>query len=158
MDAEYYKNRVREAMVRHYEAHNHPAGDLASGRYKPRRVRDPDAPPTEYREQAHVCRWLKARRLLYCHVPSGGKRNPIEGAILRHIGAKAGVPDLLIFTPAPLAPQARGVAVEMKRAKGGTVSDSQREWIKDLCGCGWLAFVARGADEAIKILEGIYGT
>jgi len=66
---------------------------------------------------------------------------------------KSGVPDVLVFTPAP-----RGggpCAVELKRTRGGQVSATQHAWLDALAKCGWHVYVARGADEAIKQLQAL---
>jgi hypothetical protein len=60
------------------------------------------------------------------------------------------VPDVLIFEP--LAGHV-GVAIELKRVKGGKVSPEQERWLGWLRARGWCAFVARGADEAMARLE-----
>lgn len=118
--------------------------------------------PTEYQECADLARWLNRRAVAYTHVPMGGKRDKKEAAILARIGTKPGVPDYLIFSPPvsvdeslppPLHSPARGVAIEMKRRRGGRVSKAQSEWMETLRACGWVAFVAHGARDAIGHLE-----
>jgi hypothetical protein len=103
---------------------------------------------TEYQECSDFARYLDRRGFLYTHVPLGGARDPKEAARLKAIGTKRGVPDFLIFDAGP-----RGVAVEMKRERGGTVSLQQKAWIEALSEIGWNAFVARGAREAIERME-----
>jgi hypothetical protein len=49
-----------------------------------------------------------------------------------------------------------GVAVELKRQKGGQLQDSQEEWLQKLEHRGWLTKVCEGADEAIDWLEKIF--
>lgn len=63
---------------------------------------------------------------------------------------KQGVPDVLVFTPAPVG--GKPVAIELKRVRGGTVHPAQWAWLDALAAAGWDAYVARGADEAIAIL------
>ncbi len=122
-------------------------------------------PPLESRESEDFTRWLRRRRLLFCHVPNEGRRSQRRGAALKRQGLSAGVPDFLIFTPPPRDvpafmgdPQsgrivrAVGVAVEMKRRSGGRLSDAQRVWLAGLSDCGWLTYVTRGADAAIEQL------
>ena len=69
------------------------------------------------------------------------------------MGVKAGVPDVLIFTAPPGRPYARGVAIELKRQRGGTVSAKQSAWIDDLRASGWIAVVCKGAAAAIVTLQ-----
>lgn len=109
--------------------------------------------PTEDEEQRVVVQWLELHGVLFCHVPNGGYRRPVEAAIFRGLGVRAGVPDFLIFDPPPMEPHRPGVALEMKRRVGGRVSESQRFWLEALGARGWYTAVCRGADEAIETLE-----
>jgi hypothetical protein len=110
--------------------------------------------PTEYKEQLTVCRFLRAKGLDFFAVPNGGARKggAIEGNMLKHIGVSAGVPDLLILDAPPKYPDARGVALEMKREKGGTVSEHQKAWLLRFSEQNWVTYVAHGADDAIDWL------
>lgn len=117
--------------------------------------------PTEHQEQIAVCNWLDFRRVVYFAVPNGGKRNVVVGKKLKAEGVKKGVPDLIILTPPPNAMIALGgarlpccgAAVEMKRRKGGVVSEEQSGWLATFAFLGWATIVANGADDAIKQLE-----
>jgi hypothetical protein len=95
---------------------------------------------------------MDLRRILYFAVPNGGWRNKITAARLKRTGTKAGVPDLLIIDYPPKHPCFVGTAIEMKRAKGGKVSDAQERWMRAMEERGWLTMVCRGADEAIRKL------
>lgn len=66
---------------------------------------------------------------------------------------KAGVPDVLVFTPAPHG--GKPCAVELKRERGGRVSLAQYAWLDALAKCGWDVYVARGASEAIRMLRAL---
>jgi hypothetical protein len=49
--------------------------------------------------QRTVCQHLRirgARGLLWWHTPNGGKRRPIEAAIMKSLGVRAGVADLIL--------------------------------------------------------------
>ena len=76
----------------------------------------------------------------------------------RATGLRAGFPDLIVLIPPARAKDGRGhfLAIEMKREKGGTVSQAQREWIAALNGLDSPnvdSVVARGAAEAIEYIE-----
>ena len=86
----------------------------------------------------------------WAHVPNEGQRHPAVGRRLRAAGMKAGVPDVLVFTPAPVG--GKPVAIELKRVRGGTVHPAQWAWLDGLANCGWDAYLARGSAEAIAIL------
>lgn len=112
------------------------------------------APPTEEQEQRTVAQFLD---LFFpgewFHVPNGGMRNKAEGGKLKAQGVKCGVPDVWIIRPIG---KAHGMVVELKRIKGGTVSDEQKKWIATLKRHGWIARVAKGADEAIRFVREVY--
>jgi hypothetical protein len=105
----------------------------------------------EDHEQSVVVDWLDRHGVLFTAVPLGGKRNVITAARLKRLGAKKGVPDILIFDPPP-GDAAIGVAIEMKRRSGGTVRPEQREWLEKLDARGWVSLICRGADQAIEEL------
>lgn len=107
--------------------------------------------PTEEQEQAAVMEWAMLMEkqapelaLLY-HCPNGADRHPAVAAKLKKQGVKPGVPDLFL-------PVARGMAhglyIEMKRQKGGRVSEDQKAWMEALTQQGYVCIVARGAEEA----------
>ena len=50
---------------------------------------------------------------------------------------------------------ARGVAIELKRQKGGTTSPEQREWLENLENHGWCCAVCKGWEEAREFLAGL---
>ena len=107
--------------------------------------------PTENAEQAALFQWAELAsgahpelRLLYA-IPNGGLRDGRTAAILARTGVKSGVPDLCL-------PVARGgwhsLYLELKRAKGGRVSENQKTWLKRLNDAGNRAVVCRGWQQA----------
>jgi hypothetical protein len=111
--------------------------------------------PSEQSEQIALARRLDCARprILWAHVPNGGSRDSREVQKLRASGVKAGVPDVLVFTPTAKAPH--GVALELK-AEGmsyGALGDEQREWLSALAACGWATVVAFGCDDAVGQLK-----
>lgn len=106
--------------------------------------------PTEDVEQRAFVQWLRANNLPHWRTPnetytkSWAQKNKNKA-----LGVSAGIPDLFI------ALAGKGlVGVEMKRVKGGTVSPAQKEWIAILNTIpGVEVHVARGCDEAIKIIQ-----
>ena len=69
---------------------------------------------------------------------------------LKKQGMALGFPD--IFIPMPNKTHA-GLFIEMKRRKGGVVSDNQNKWIKILNDAGYYAVVCWGFDEARKVID-----
>ena len=110
-------------------------------------------PPTEEQEQKALVEWMELMGIKYCHVPNEGKHKVQYLRKQALLGVKAGIPDILVFTAPPKAPKARGVAIEMKRRKGGRLSKSQEYWLDELRRHGWITAVCAGADNAIKLLE-----
>lgn len=112
--------------------------------------------PTEGEEQATLFSWasIKSRaypelRLLF-HIPNGGARKKSEAARFKAEGVKPGVPD--IFLPVARGPW-HGLFIELKRQKGGRISEAQRNWLDDLAGQGYCAVVAFGWKEAAQTIE-----
>lgn len=109
-------------------------------------------PPTEEQEQQWLAQYLDAMGLVWWHTPNGGHRDVRVAQKLVGQGVKAGVPDVVIVSRPPLRPDARGVAIELKRREGGVVSAAQRHMIQRLEGEGWLCFVAKGWEMAAEWL------
>lgn len=112
--------------------------------------------PTEGTEQATLFSWAKMvshkrpeLRLLY-HIPNGGHRSKSEAARFKAEGVKPGVPDLCL--PVARGPY-HGLYIELKRQKGGKVSDAQKEWIAALTTQGYLAEVCYGWKDAAALIE-----
>ena len=116
--------------------------------------------PREDDEQIVVIQWCEMNTANYpdCdliyHIPNGGKRNAREAARFRQMGVRVGMPDLHL-------PVARGVYhslyIELKRIRGGRVTDAQNRRIKRLQKAGNCVVVCHGADEAIAAIKYYYG-
>ena len=135
---------------------------------------------TETQESIDFARWLRRRGLAFCHVPNEGKRGRVEAVTLKRMGVSAGVPDFLIFAPPPIFTlgwvrpttprlpttsrtidgdgffiRACAVGVEMKRSRGGRLSDAQKAWLSTLEARGWVAFSAAGCAEAVARMKAL---
>ena len=79
-----------------------------------------DKLPTEDEEQMHFVRWFRRTypEVLIFAIPNGGKRNLATAARQKATGTVRGIPDL--FVPEWL------LGIEMKRQKGGKLSDEQK--------------------------------
>lgn len=80
------------------------------------------------------------------HVPNGGKRKPIEAAILKGLGVTAGVPDVIAIRCG------HTYGLELK-AEGGKPSDRQAATIAEMEKAGATVALATGLDAAIDQLE-----
>lgn len=132
-----------------------------------------DRGPLEDEEQRLLAKALDAiPGLLWCHVPNGGHRLQGAAGALKAQGVKRGVPDVLIFTPPPGRPEAKGVALELKRAchrpkrprqgarpwAPGCFGPEQRTWLEALERAGWVVLVAFGAADALRQVDALgYG-
>jgi len=111
--------------------------------------------PKEYEEQCTVFDW--ARR--YCkldgidlmYATMNGVRMPIGLARkMKKAGLCAGPPDINIDVARGGWHGFRG---EMKRTKGGVLSDDQKEWHDRLRSEGYFVVVAKGAAEMIAAIK-----
>lgn len=122
-----------------------------------KRTYNPPVIPLEEIEQEHVFLWASMEERAYPElamlyaIPNGGKRAIKTAVALKKQGVKRGVPDMCL-------PVSRGgyhgLYIELKRQKGGTVSDEQREWIAALNTQGYKAIICHGAEEAIEQIRG----
>ena len=110
---------------------------------------------TEHQEQAALMQMCRLHEKKYpglelIHaIPNGGQRHIAVAAKLKAEGVKAGIPD--IFLPVPRG-NAHGLYVELK-AKGGKVSDAQRDMLAALSKQGYACLVAYGWEQAWKEIE-----
>ena len=107
--------------------------------------------PSEAQEQAAFVQYMRTKYpdVLIFAIPNGGSRNKAEASRMKAGGVVAGIPDLFV-------PEFR-LWIEMKRRKGGTVSEKQKEIMHELERVGYVCRVCRGADEAIAVIEEVIG-
>ena len=91
-------------------------------------------------------RWRGVPGVFAFHVPNGGKRDRIEAAIFKGLGARAGVPDVFAVH------QGRCYAIELK-TEAGRLSKAQAEAIAALERAGAITSVCRGLDAALHTLQ-----
>jgi hypothetical protein len=101
--------------------------------------------PTEAQEQIKFVVWLKKQGFRPVASANGGSRNLMEAMKMKRMGVSPGFPDIEV--PLPSGPY-HGFYVEMKRQKGGKVSEEQREWLEYLKDKGYFAEVAYGFEQA----------
>jgi hypothetical protein len=109
-------------------------------------------------EDSEQVTFVSRVRFLYPHlarnvfaIPNGGQRNLKLAAQLKKAGVLKGAPDLVVAVV--VAPW-HGLFIEMKRRRGGAVSEEQREVHAALRAQGYRVEVAQGVDEAWGIFEG----
>ena len=114
--------------------------------------------PSEPDEQVAIFSWADTLRnrypalqMMYA-IPNGSYKSKMSARKFAAEGLKSGVPDICL--PVPSADgQYHSLYIELKRRKGGKLSDTQRQWIGSLQFYGNRAHVAKGADEAIDIIK-----
>lgn len=97
---------------------------------------------SESHEQQEVVKWFRQTYpdVLIHSIPNGGSRSISEACRLKCEGVVKGIPDLFI--------PAWRLWVEMKKVKGGVVSEEQKSVINYLQGVGYSVIVCAGAEEA----------
>jgi hypothetical protein len=105
---------------------------------------------SEHMEQARVVMWFRRTYpdTLIFAIPNGGLRSKSQAMKLKVEGVVPGVPDLFI--------PAWRVWVEMKKAKGGKLSEEQQLMIKYLQSVNYCVIVGHGAEDAINQLTEKY--
>lgn len=106
--------------------------------------------PTEEVEQRMVVQYLELKGHKFSHIPNSTftkswnvkRRNKEQGV-------RAGLPDLVCIINDNL------VWIEMKRTKGGTLSQAQKDWIAALEAAGQTVRVCKGASAAIEFIQEI---
>ena len=101
-----------------------------------------DTIPTEHFEQREFVKWFRQtfRDVRIFAIANGGARSKATAGRLKAEGVASGVPDL--FVPA------WRLWIEMKRAKGGSLSPEQKDWIAYLESVGYCVIVGKGAEDA----------
>lgn len=102
----------------------------------PARGRRRSRPPEEALQRT-LLEWLEFRHpdlaTLTIHVPNGGARTAAEGGILKALGVRPGIPDLLCFAPRGVY---CGAALELKTGSN-TPTPEQWYWLRTLAELGW---------------------
>jgi hypothetical protein len=104
---------------------------------------------TEEQEQILLVKYLQKKGVRFSALPlSTFTKSWAVKMKNKRMGVNAGVPDLMVIIKNKL------IFIEMKRQKGGQVSEYQKKWIEDLNNCeGVSAFVCNGYDEAKAVID-----
>jgi hypothetical protein len=106
--------------------------------------------PTEAEEQATFVQWLEIKGYKFTAIPNSTYTKSWKQKVHnRAMGLRAGFPDLAIIVNDIFC------CVELKRLKGGTLSQEQKSWIEALENAGIPAKVCKGADEAMNFIEAL---
>ena len=105
----------------------------------------------EDRLQHQVMQYIAAQYpfALATHVANEGKRSPFERFKFKYLGAKAGIPDILIFDPNE---KYNGLAIELKAGKNKP-TPAQKEWLEELEVRGCAAMWLNDFDDVVSVLN-----
>jgi len=107
----------------------------------------------EEQNQIIVVNYLRKFKpdILFTTAGAAGERLSMMKAIrVKRMGYTAGTPDLMIFEARK---KYHALFIEMKKTKGGVVSENQKAFLKKLNENGYKAVVCHGAQEAISEIE-----
>lgn len=114
--------------------------------------------PTETEESKAVVKWWGEASGIYglapeslIHIPNEGKRSFRVAARLKAEGMRPGTPDFFLAVPRG---GFHGLWVEMKRRRGGIVSDNQRLMLGIMEAQGYAVQVCYGAEQALDTIQG----
>lgn len=125
--------------------------------------------PLEHEEQVALVRWCalhewhEPRLAMLFAIPNGGPRAKSAAGKLRAEGVRAGAPDLFLAVPGYevlqvdpdgviIRAERHGLFIELKRLRGGSLSDDQRMMLHKLRGHGYRAEMCRGWAAAARAI------
>lgn len=105
---------------------------------------------SEHLEQAYFVQWFRRTfpLVLIFAIPNGGARSSATAVALKVEGVTKGIPDLFV-------PEWR-LWIEMKKEKGGVVSQEQKDIMQYLNAVGYSVIVGRGFEDAKKQVNDIF--
>ena len=117
-----------------------------------------DRKVSEYEEAKNFHQWLSIKDIKHSAIPNetGGSPEAKRRAIrMKRQGTSRGVPDYLMLIAPEQSKDGEGYClfIELKRLKGGKVSPEQQSWLDALNQTPVHAYLAKGCDAAIKIVE-----
>lgn len=112
----------------------------------------------ERQTQSAILDFLSGLNLLFYHINNGADIGGIAGAIAQGQGVVAGVPDLCVAEPFDFNGVVyHGLYIEVKKPKGGELSERQRLWAAALRERGyWVISGIGGASLVIDFLAMVY--
>lgn len=120
--------------------------------YKKSSVKRKIAPESEANQQEIVVKYLRLAypTALYCASAGGMRTSYLQAIKMKRTGYVKGFPDLFIYEPTQ---DYKGLAIEMKKEKGGVASPEQKWWQEQLRNRGYASYICKGKDEAIKTID-----
>jgi len=120
--------------------------------YKKSVVKRKTTPESESNQQEIVIKYLRLAYpdALYCASAGGMWTSDSQRIKMARTGYVKGFPDLFIYEPRGAF---FGLAIEMKKEKGGTASPEQKRWQEQLRNRGYASYICKGNEEAIKVID-----
>jgi hypothetical protein len=120
--------------------------------YKKSSVKRKTTPESEANQQEIVIKYLRLAypNLLYCASAGGMRTSYLQAIKMKRTGYVKGFPDLFIYEPRN---EYNGLAIEMKKEKGGVASPEQKRWQDQLRNRGYASYICKGSEEAIKVID-----
>jgi hypothetical protein len=120
--------------------------------YKKSATKRKTTPESESNQQEIVIKYLRLAYpdALYCASAGGMRTSYLQAIKMKRTGYVKGFPDLFIYEPRG---EYHGLAIEMKKEKGGTASPEQKRWQDDLRNRGYCSYICKGSEEAIKQID-----
>ena len=110
------------------------------------------APESEANQQEIVIKYLRLAypNVLYCASAGGMRTSYLQAIKMKRTGYVKGFPDLFIYEPNQ---DYHGLAIEMKKEKGGVASPEQKDWQEQLRNRGYASYICKGNEEAINVID-----
>jgi hypothetical protein len=112
--------------------------------------------PTEAQEAKDLMQYMRDEGYKFTHIKNETGRSNASGHVKnwravwdKRDGVSKGFPDFAIVANNKL------MFIELKRLKYSTTSQEQKDWIEAIKATGTPATIAKGAEEAIKFIEGV---
>lgn len=120
--------------------------------FKKSSVKRKIAPDSEANQQEIVVKYLRLSypKVLYCASAGGMRTSYLQAIKMKRTGYVKGFPDLFIYEPNQ---DYKGLAIEMKKEKGGVASPEQKWWQEQLRNRGYASYICKGSKEAIKVID-----
>ena len=120
--------------------------------YKKSTSRRKTTPESESNQQEIVIKYLRLAypEALYCASAGGMRTSYLQAIKMKRTGYVKGFPDLFIYEPRG---EYHGLAIEMKKEKGGVASPEQKRWQEQLRNRGYASYICKGSEEAIKRID-----
>lgn len=112
---------------------------------------------TEHEIQSEFVRIVRESHpdILFCATVGGARMSIREARKIKQAGYRKGVPDVIFYESRG---GFHGLAIEIKKEKGGQVSPHQKEWILDLQERGYHAVICKGLDQCLTSFNDYFGT